>query len=71
MDSTSHATKIYKLIKSKNKYGTPNYELARICLNYTRRVSDLRRDGHNIQAIRQYSNGRATGTWLYYLNEEK
>lgn len=70
MDKLSQATKIYRLIRSQNKHGTPNYQLARVCLNYTMRVSELRKDGHNVQAERQYKNGRATGVWLYFLNEE-
>lgn len=70
MDSTSQATKIYRLIKN-NKRGIANYELARISLKYSSRISELRQEGHNIVAQRVWKDGRWTGTWLYYLIEEK
>lgn len=70
MDSTSQATKIYRTIKNNNKRGTPNYVLSGISLKYSSRIAELRRDGHNISAERVYKDGRATGTWLYFLNDE-
>lgn len=70
MDSASQATKIYSLIKKNNKHGTPNYKLSHVSLKYSSRISELRRDGHNIYAERVFRKGRATGTWLYYLNED-
>lgn len=70
MDSTSQATKIYRTIKKRNRWGVPNYDLARISLKYSSRIAELRKDGHNITAVRQYKDGRATGTWLYYVDGE-
>ena len=65
----SQGSKIIKLLK-KYKRGVPNYRLSQCALKYTSVISELRRDGYNIYAERQYRNGRATGTWLYYLNDE-
>jgi hypothetical protein len=66
----SQEGRILMLLKRNGNKGTPNYQLAKIALNYTMRISELRKDGYNIYAERQYHNGRWTGTWLYYLNEE-
>lgn len=47
--------------------GAFNFELSRIALKYTSVISSLRRDGHRIQAERQYlKNGRPSNTWKYY-----
>lgn len=51
--------------------GATNYELSHVSLNYTRRISDMRRDGEKIKTVRQYSNGRALNTFKYYITEEK
>lgn len=70
-DTLSQSTRIYRLIKKQNGKGTANHELARISLKYSSRIDNLRKDGHNISAERVYRNGRATGTWLYFLNDEE
>ena len=69
-DTTSQATKIYRLIKTNNKHGVANYDLSKISLKYSSRISELRADGHNIYCERVRRNGKATGTFLYYLNDE-
>jgi hypothetical protein len=50
-----------------------NGELSRIALKYTSVISSLRKDGHNIIAIRMtLPNGRVTNTYNYVLlNEEE
>lgn len=64
----SQAGKILNAIKRPS--GAYNYELSRIALKYTSVISDLRKDGHDITANRQYSKkGRATDTWLYTCND--
>ncbi len=65
--------RIFNAIKnSKNMHGVSNWELSRIALNYTMRISELRKDGYNIMATRDYlPNGRATNTFRYHLIEEE
>ena len=70
MDSSSQSAKILKLIKKRNRYGTPNHELARISLKYSSRIAELRKEGHPIIAERVYNGTRATGTWLYRIVED-
>lgn len=51
--------------------GATNWELSRVALKYTSVISELRKDGYNIVAIRQkLSNGRASNTWRYLLVDE-
>lgn len=64
------ATRILRAIKKSGSRGVANYELSRISLKYSSRITELRKDGHNIYAERQVVNGRCTGTWKYYLNED-
>lgn len=48
--------------------GAYNFELSRFALKYTGIISELRKDGYNIVADRQYlKNGRASNTWRYRL----
>lgn len=47
--------------------GVTNWQLAQIALKYSSRISELRKSGHNIRAERLRVNGRATGTYKYYL----
>lgn len=52
----------------KRSGGAYNYELSRVALKYTSVISELRKDGHDIIADRQYlKNGKASGTWRYRL----
>ena len=66
---TQHA-KVLAAIKNAPN-GAPNHELSKLALKYTSVISDLRKDGHNILAVRQtLSNGKAASTWRYYLKED-
>lgn len=58
--------KILALIKRPG--GAYNFELSRFALKYTSVISELRKDGHDIVADRQYlKNGKASNTWRYRL----
>lgn len=58
--------KILAMIKRPG--GAYNFELSRFALKYTSVISELRKDGHDIVADRQYlKNGRASNTWRYRL----
>lgn len=62
---TQHG-KVLALIKRPG--GAYNFELSRIALKYTSVISDLRKDGHDIIADRQYNKkGKPTNTWRYRL----
>lgn len=56
------------LNKIKQPGGAYNFELSRLALKYTSVISNLRKEGHEIIAERQYlRNGRASNTYKYYL----
>ena len=58
--------KILAMIKRPG--GAYNFELSRFALKYTSVISELRKDGHDIVADRQYlKNGKASNTWRYRL----
>lgn len=58
--------KILAMIKRPG--GAYNFELSRFALKYTSVISELRKDGHNIVADRQYlKNGKASNTWRYRI----
>lgn len=67
---TQHA-RILEALR-QNKRGVENYKFARMgILSYPKRLSELRKEGHNIQKERVYlPNGRATGTFRYFLIED-
>lgn len=55
----------------KRPGGAYNFELSRIALKYTSVISELRKDGHDIVADRQYNKkGKPTNTWRYRLGGE-
>jgi hypothetical protein len=64
--------RIFTAIKNSHQpSGVTNWQLSRIALNYTMRVSELRKDGHNIIAVRdKLPNGKASNTFRYYLVAE-
>ncbi len=62
--------RMLEALKKHRVHGVTNYELSRIALCYTKVVSNLREDGHNIYCERQMVRGRYTGTYRYYLNSE-
>jgi hypothetical protein len=67
----SQAHNILKALKKSGTRGIPNYKLSRFALKYTSVISDLRKNGYNITAVRQtLRNGRPSGTWVYYLNDQ-
>lgn len=71
MDKLSQHGKILRLLHA-NTNGVENWRFARMgILNYTARLSELRKDGHNILTERVFANGRWTGTFKYYLIEER
>ncbi len=57
---------ILNLLKERKSYGAFNHELAKVCLKYTGRVSDLRKQGYKITCNR---NG-VSRTFLYILAPE-
>lgn len=68
LKGVTQAGKILNAIKQPT--GAYNWQLSRIALKYTSVVSDLRKDGHDIEAVRQYNKkGKATDTWLYICHD--
>ena len=68
LKGSSQVARILNTIKQPT--GAYNWQLSRIALKYTSVISELRKDGHDIQALRQYNkNGKATATWLYICND--
>jgi hypothetical protein len=70
MDTITQSVRILRAIKKSGRKGIENFKLATYSLKYSSRIAELRQDGYNIVAERQWLNGRATGTWRYYLIEE-
>lgn len=66
----TQAEKIVKALREAGSRGVPNYKLAEYNLGYRGRITELRQDGYNIYCERQRIHGRATGVWIYYLNEQ-
>ena len=58
----SHETKVYKALKHAGKWGAYNYELARVCIDWHRRIGDMRAQGIIIQHVRT-----PDGQHKYYL----
>ena len=68
MKTMSQHAKILKILRKNGAKGTPNHAFTRMyILDYTARISELRKEGHEVIAERQYIKGRATGVWLYRL----
>jgi len=64
-NKTQHG-RVLEMIKRPG--GAFNFELSRISLRYGGTIFELRKDGHNIVADRQYlKNGKASNTWRYRL----
>lgn len=58
------------MLKRSPKSGVPNYKFPEAhILCYSKRIQELREDGHNILAERQVIKGRSTGVWVYHLIE--
>lgn len=64
-------TQAGKILNAINQPGGAyNWQLSKIALKYTSVISSLRKDGHDIEAIRQYNKkGKATDTWLYICHD--
>jgi hypothetical protein len=60
------AEQILRAVQSNR--GVTNYELSDIALNYTMRISELRRQGHNIKCVPDVFNGKSTNTYRYYYH---
>lgn len=66
MKGVTQTGKILALIKRPG--GAFNFELARVALKYSSRITDLRHEGWQITAERQYlKNGKASNTFRYRL----
>lgn len=67
--SESQASKVLRMLKA-SRSGVENYKFPQSqILCYTKRISELRHDGHNILSERQVVNGHSTGVWVYHLIE--
>jgi hypothetical protein len=65
----NQCAKILKFLKDRGQQGAYNWELCRIALKYTGRVSDLRQLGHRIRCI---AEDPAAGLYRYrYLGRLK
>lgn len=64
---SSQSQLILQAIRNSIPNGIANYELSHISLDYTARISELRKEGHNIVAVRQWNGKRATNTYRYFL----
>lgn len=72
MDSSTQCSKILKVLRKNKVNGVANYRFPQMgILCYSKRIQELREDGHNILAERQKINGRSTGVWYYHLIEEQ
>lgn len=58
----SQTGRILKLLKDRGQWGAYNYELSKIALKYTNRISELRKEGNNILTERI-----SQGTFRYIL----
>lgn len=61
----SQTARVLQMLK-KAPYGVYNHELAKQALCYTKVISNLRKDGHVILAIRVDGSG-----YKYYLNDKE
>lgn len=67
MTERSQAGRILHALK-QNPDGVENYKFpAMHILCYTKRIEELRKDGHKIIAERQIIRGRYSGVWKYRL----
>ncbi len=62
----SQSTKILKKLKKAGKYGQTNYELAKVCIGWHRRITDLRKSGEPIVTVRI-----SRGIFKYYLVDKE
>jgi len=60
----NQCAKILALLKARGNQGATNYELARIALKYTSRISDLRKLGWRVSGT---CESASKGVWRYHL----
>jgi len=72
MSEINQTSRILKMLYRAGSKGVPNYAFYQNrILRPSARIGELRADGYNITAERQYlPNGRATNVWHYVLYEE-
>ena len=71
MNKLSQHTQIIRELR-KHPEGVPNYRFPKMfILSYTKRISELRQEGWNIQISRLFYKDKATSTFIYKLIEEK
>ena len=63
--------KILQLLQKRGGRWVPSYELAAIALQYSARVFELRRMGHNIENKAQNVNGQVHGAFRLVLPKEQ
>jgi hypothetical protein len=68
----SQEARLLKALRKAGKHGVENFKFPQMhILRYSARIGDLRSQGFNIYCERVYHHGKATGTFKYYLSEEK
>ena len=61
----SQCKRMIKLMKTRK---VKNHEFMRMyILSYTKRISDIRQMGINVESQRVYKDGKATGTFEYWI----
>lgn len=66
---TQHG-QVLELIRRSGREGIENWQLSKVALKYTSVISDLRKEGHDIEAVRQYDReGKALNTYKYRIRE--
>lgn len=63
----SQRQRILSAIQRSGEDGVSNHKLAEIALNYTMRISELRKDGYDVRKARVYRNGKGSQTFVYYI----
>lgn len=71
MDKNNQANQILRLIRDSGDRGVENYKLADISLKYSSRISELRKEGYDVRAKRIWRDGKASGTFVYYLHVDE
>lgn len=72
MGNLSQHSKVLRELRRCSRSGVPNYRFPQMnILSYTKVISDLRKEKHNIIKERQVLNGKSTGVYYYHLIEGK
>ena len=68
----SQTTKLLNMLRKAGKHGIENYKFPQQgILRYSARIGELRAEGFNIYCERLVVRGHFTGTYKYFLIEEK